>query len=47
MNTKTRLQIESFFDPATFTFSHLLWDSASGQCALVDSVLDFLGAQRD
>jgi glyoxylase-like metal-dependent hydrolase (beta-lactamase superfamily II) len=41
MNTNTRLQIESFFDPATFTFSHLLWDSACGQCALVDSVLDY------
>ncbi|MEK8029667.1 MBL fold metallo-hydrolase [Ideonella sp. DXS29W] len=36
-----RLQIESFYDPATSTFSHLLLDAASGDCALVDTVLDF------
>ncbi|TNF53094.1 MAG: MBL fold metallo-hydrolase [Burkholderiales bacterium] len=41
MNTPSRLRIESFFDPATFTFSHIVWDSASAQCALVDSVLDY------
>ncbi len=41
MNTTSRLQIESFFDPATFTFSHLLWDSHTSECALIDSVLDY------
>jgi glyoxylase-like metal-dependent hydrolase (beta-lactamase superfamily II) len=41
MSTPSRLQIESFFDPATSTFSHLLWDQATGQCALIDSVLDY------
>ncbi|WP_054257514.1 MBL fold metallo-hydrolase [Paenacidovorax caeni] len=35
------MQIESFFDPATSTFSHLLWDSATQQCAIIDSVLDY------
>ena len=36
-----RLQIESFFDEASSTFSHLVLDRASGQCALIDSVLDY------
>jgi glyoxylase-like metal-dependent hydrolase (beta-lactamase superfamily II) len=39
--TATRLQIESFFDEASSTFSHLVLDRATGQCALVDSVLDY------
>jgi glyoxylase-like metal-dependent hydrolase (beta-lactamase superfamily II) len=39
--TDARLRIESFFDPATSTFSHILWDAATGQCALIDSVLDY------
>jgi glyoxylase-like metal-dependent hydrolase (beta-lactamase superfamily II) len=33
--------VETFFDPATSTFSHLLLDPATGQCALIDSVRDF------
>ncbi len=33
--------IESFFDPATSTLSHLVMDPETGQCALVDSVLDY------
>jgi glyoxylase-like metal-dependent hydrolase (beta-lactamase superfamily II) len=37
----THLNIESFFDPATFTFSHIVWDSSTSQCALIDSVLDY------
>lgn len=41
MSTPSRLHIESFFDAATSTFSHILWDQASGQCALIDSVLDY------
>ena len=36
-----RLQIESFFDEASSTFSHLVLDRETGQCALVDSVLDY------
>jgi len=39
--TGPRLQVESFFDPATWTFSHILWDAVTGQCAVIDSVLDF------
>ncbi|MCE2658834.1 MAG: MBL fold metallo-hydrolase [Rubrivivax sp.] len=37
----SRLQIEHFLDAATSTFSHLVWDSLTGQCAVVDSVLDY------
>lgn len=29
------------FDPATCTISYLLFDSGSGECALIDSVLDY------
>lgn len=39
--TTARLRIESHFDPATSTFSHIVWDQASAQCALIDSVLDY------
>ena len=35
------MQIESFFDEATSTFSHLVLDRSTMQCALIDSVLDF------
>ena len=34
-------QVESFFDPATATLSHLVLDLATGQCAIIDSVLDY------
>jgi glyoxylase-like metal-dependent hydrolase (beta-lactamase superfamily II) len=40
MNTP-RMHIESYFDPATSTFSHIVWDASTGQCALIDSVLDY------
>ena len=33
--------VESFFDPATCTYSHLVLDPTTRQCALVDTVLDF------
>ena len=33
--------VTSFFDPATFTVSHLVQDPTSDACAIVDSVLDF------
>jgi glyoxylase-like metal-dependent hydrolase (beta-lactamase superfamily II) len=35
------MHIESFFDPATFTFSHILADLSTRRCALIDSVLDY------
>lgn len=35
------MQVETFFDAATFTFSHILWDEHTQHCALIDSVLDY------
>lgn len=35
------LQVESFFDPASATWSHLVLDRNTLRCALIDSVLDF------
>ncbi len=37
----THLHVESHFDPATSTFSHILWDEATRHAALIDSVLDY------
>ena len=34
-------QVESFFDEKTFTVSHVASDPATGQCAIIDSVLDY------
>ena len=34
-------QVQTFFDPATFTATHLVIDSATGQAAIIDPVLDF------
>lgn len=36
-----RLEIEHFFDEATSTFSYIVLDRSTLQCALVDSVLDY------
>ena len=36
-----RPKVESFFDEATFTASHVVIDPDSGHCAIVDSVLDY------
>lgn len=33
--------VRSFFDPATFTASHVVHDPATGQAAVIDSVLDY------
>ncbi len=33
--------VESFFDPATFTLTHLVTDPATHACAVIDPVLDF------
>jgi glyoxylase-like metal-dependent hydrolase (beta-lactamase superfamily II) len=35
------MQIEGFFDPATWTVSYLVLDRETRQCAIVDSVLDY------
>ncbi|PKO56484.1 MAG: MBL fold metallo-hydrolase, partial [Betaproteobacteria bacterium HGW-Betaproteobacteria-21] len=37
----TNAHIKSFFDPATFTVSHVVSDPATGVAAILDSVLDF------
>lgn len=34
-------QVQTFFDPATFTASHVVRDPSSAACAIIDSVLDF------
>jgi glyoxylase-like metal-dependent hydrolase (beta-lactamase superfamily II) len=36
-----RPEIASFFDPATFTVTYVVSDPATGEAAVVDSVLDF------
>lgn len=36
-----RPEIAGFFDPATFTVTYVVHDPASGQAAIIDSVLDF------
>ena len=41
MNTRSALQVEGFFDPATWTVSYIVLDKGTKQCALVDSVLDY------
>ncbi|MBL8298594.1 MAG: MBL fold metallo-hydrolase [Rhodanobacteraceae bacterium] len=34
-------QVQSFYDRATFTFTHVVYDRAGGRAAVVDPVLDF------
>ena len=41
MTAILQAQVEGFFDPVTSTVSYLVLDSATGQCALIDSVLDY------
>jgi len=36
-----RLDVEGFFDPATWTVSYIVIDRATHACAIVDSVLDY------
>ena len=33
--------VKGFFDPATWTVSHVVYEKEGGACAIVDSVLDF------
>jgi glyoxylase-like metal-dependent hydrolase (beta-lactamase superfamily II) len=41
MNPRQTLQVEGHFDAATFTVSYIVFDRATKQCALIDSVLDY------
>lgn len=34
-------QVESFYDPATSTYSHVVFDRDGGKAAIIDPVLDF------
>ena len=36
-----QVQVEAFFDPATYTYSYVVSDPASRHCAIIDSVLDY------
>ncbi|HEX5310880.1 MBL fold metallo-hydrolase [Aquabacterium sp.] len=40
MNSSTPL-VQSFFDPATGTYTHVVYDEPGGHAAVVDPVLDF------
>ncbi len=40
-NSALRPVIRSFFDPSTFTISHVVRDPGSNACAIIDSVLDY------
>ncbi|MGE6740496.1 MBL fold metallo-hydrolase [Allorhizobium pseudoryzae] len=40
-NEQLKPIVRSFFDPATFTISHVVRDPGSKACAIVDSVLDY------
>ena len=33
--------VQSFFDPATFTYSYVIYDPDSNNCAIIDSVLNY------
>ena len=41
LNTTNPMLVEGFFDPGTCTVSYLLLDVRTGDCALIDSVLDY------
>ncbi len=41
MNSANFMRVEGFFDPGTWTISYLLQDVRTGDCALIDSVLDY------
>ncbi len=41
MDKNSHMQVEGFFDPATWTVSYIVLDTETKQCALIDSVLDY------
>ncbi len=41
MTHSDSMQIEHFFDPATWTLSYLVIDNETRRCAVIDSVLDY------
>ncbi|MGB0659629.1 MAG: MBL fold metallo-hydrolase [Mangrovicoccus sp.] len=40
VNMSVKPEVKTFFDPATWTFTHVVKDPASNACAIVDSVMD-------
>lgn len=40
-NQPGRMAVEGFYDSQTNTISYLLWDEATRECAIIDSVLDY------
>lgn len=36
-----QVQVQAFFDPATWTVSYVVYDHTGGHCAIVDPVLDY------
>ena len=41
MQAQHTMQVEGFFDEATWTVSYLVLDNATRRCAIIDSVLDY------
>lgn len=41
VSNTSALNVEGFFDPATWTVSYIVRDTRSNECAIVDSVLDY------
>lgn len=41
MTTTTSAEVKAFFDPDTYTVTYIVADSDSGDCAIIDSVLDY------
>jgi glyoxylase-like metal-dependent hydrolase (beta-lactamase superfamily II) len=41
MEVAMKPNVESFFDPATWTISHVIYEKPGTACAIVDSVLDY------
>jgi glyoxylase-like metal-dependent hydrolase (beta-lactamase superfamily II) len=39
--TRMRPCVEPFFDPATSTFSYVVYEADGGDCAVIDAVLDY------
>lgn len=41
MNNLVKPSIKSFFDPATYTISHVVYEGSGSPCVVIDSVLDY------
>ncbi|MBT5074830.1 MAG: MBL fold metallo-hydrolase [Kordiimonadaceae bacterium] len=41
MTTNASAEVKAFFDPDTFTVTYVVADISSGECAIIDSVLDY------